>query len=835
MTRRFLSAIAAVLLFAASCKEPPSQSAAPASLATTVPSAVPEAPITGRLNLSLDSSWRFHLGDITTPPVLEQLATYYNAKAGTAHGAADPNYDDSTWRELDLPHDWAVEGPFDPKANISQGYRPRGIAWYRRHFKLDPSQRGKHLELQFDGIATHATIWVNGVIAARNFCGYTACNIDISPLVKFGNEVNTIAVRVDAEQMEGWWYEGAGIYRATRIVQREPIHISTDGVFANPIKNKDGTWSIPAEVTLENSGPKPEPASIQLTVADSAGNIVAATVSNTEIKSLRSATVPLPLTVTGPQLWSLESPSLYTVTTTIRNGAGQVTDTAIQTCGFRTIRFDPNLGFFLNDKPVKLQGTCNHQDHAGLGTAIPQSIHAFRVRKLKEMGSNAFRCSHNPPDSILLDEFDRQGMLVMDENRNFNPTQEYQRQLEWLVRRDRNHPSVILWSVFNEEPMQGTEQGYEMARRMSAIVKALDPTRPVTAAMNDGQFNPLGVADAVDVVGFNYHINDYDRYHKLHPDRPLTSAEDTSAFATRGVFTTDRSQNTVDDYDSEAAGHGATHRAAWKAIADRPYLAGGFCWTGFDYRGEPSPYTWPSAGSFFGAMDLCGFPKTAFYMHQAMWIRDRPIVELTPHWTWPGREGQPIKVLAITNATSAELFLNNKSLGEKPSTPYDPASWSVPYQPGKLELVAKQSGEEIGRKSVETTGPPVQIKLTPDRDFITGDGLDALPITVQVTDAQGRPIPTANDSIAITIRGGKILGTGNGDPNNHDPEQTNNRRLFNGLAQIIVRATPGEHILQVFAESPGLKSGPATEIPIRTAKSRPSIASAERSPRARRH
>lgn len=776
-----------------------------------------------RERLSLDRGWRFHLGDVPFPVIQGHGDTYHNAKAGKAWGVAAPEFDDADWRQLDLPHDWAIEGPFDQNANLSQGYRPRGFGWYRRQFKLDPSDRGRHLELQFDGVATHCTVWFNGTVVHRNWCGYTSFYIDITPFAQFGDHANTIVVRVDANAMEGWWYEGAGIYRHTWLVKRNPVHIVTDGVFANPVRKADGRWSLPVEATLANSGRDPASVEIAVTLTDPDGKAVAQGGAQTTVKPLGESVAKLSLPVESPRLWSVDEPTLYRVRTVVKRD-GAPLDEVTTTCGFRTLRFDADQGFFLNDKPLKLQGVCNHQDHAGVGVAMPDSLWEFRLRRMKEMGANAHRCSHNPPAAEFLDACDRLGVLVMDENRNFNCTPEYLRQLEWMLRRDRNHPSVILWSVFNEEPMQGTENGYEMVRRMAAVVKQFDTTRPVTAAMNGGFFSPLNVAHAVDVVGFNYQIRDYDRFHAANPKLPLTSSEDTSAFQTRGEYRTDQERHIMDCYDEQAAPWGATHRKAWRAIAERPFLAGGFIWTGFDYHGEPTPFAWPSASSVFGCVDLCGFPKQAFYLHQAQWIKNRPVLQLVPHWNWPGGEGQPIKVMALSNADTVALSLNGKLIGEKPVDKFEMVAWDVPYAAGKLNAVAKKNGEVVARTAVETTGAPVALQLLPDRPALAGDGEDAQPVTVRVRDAQGRAVPTANLPVEFELSGpGAIIGVGNGDPVSHEPDKAKRRSLFNGLAQVIVQTHHGARgPLVLRAKAEGLKPAEIT-INVNTTDSRPFV------------
>jgi len=779
-----------------------------------------------RERLSLDQGWLFHLGDVPMPVVKGHGMSYHNGKANGAGGAAAAEFDDSSWRRLDLPHDWAVEGAFDPNENASQGYRARGMGWYRRYLQLPESDRGRHIELQFDAIATHATVWVNGVVVDRNWSGYNGINIDITPYVRYGADVNTVAVRVDADAMEGWWYEGAGIYRHTWLVKRDALHIATDGIHADPVK-KNGRWALPVEVMLESSAKAARDAVIDVTLIDPSGHEVAKGSARSRVGALDSVVARLSLEVREPTLWTLEQPSLYRVRAVLREGTKELDRTEVQT-GFRTIRFDADRGSFLNDAPVKLQGVCIHQDHAGVGVAVPESIWEFRLRRLKEMGVNAIRFSHNAPAAEVLDMADRMGLLVMDENRHFNPSPDYLQQLTWLVRRDRNHPSVILWSILNEEPLASTEAGYEMARRMVAAIKKLDASRPVTAAMLGGLFTDLNAADAVDVVGLNYQLGDYDRYHRQHPKRPMTSTEDTSAYMSRGEFTSDRAAHVIGSYDDEPSSWGNTHRQAWRAIAERPFIAGGFVWTGIDYRGEPTPYEWPSTSSFFGAMDLAGFAKTAFWIHQAQWVKDRPVVKLVPHWNWPGREGQPIHVMVASNAPRVRLLLNGALVGEQDVDPFEMAHFQVPYAPGRIEAVALRGGAEIARDAVETSGAPARLVLAPDRNALAGDGLDAVPVTVSAVDAQGRPVPTANVHVRFELDGaGAVIGVGNGDPNSHEADKASERSLYNGLAQVIVQSRrAGSGALKLRAAAQGLQ-GAEVVLAVQPAADLPSVPVAE--------
>ena len=755
----------------------------------------------------MERGWLFHEGDIVPDKPQGHNATYLSVKAGNAQGAAALDYDDGDWAGVNLPHDWASFQPFVETANVSQGYRPRGIGWYRRRFRLDPADRGKKLELHFDGVATHAQIWVNGNLAARSWSGYSAIVVDLTPFAMFGDDANVIAIRVDAEAMEGWWYEGAGIYRHVWLVRRAPVSIATDGVHCDPRHGPDGRWRVPVTVLLDNIGRAATAVTVEASLVAPDGRTLATGRGQGSAPSLDTGEVSLDLPVADPALWSVERPVLHRVDVRLlRDGA--VADSRSVAVGFRTVRFDPDKGLLLNARPVKLKGVCLHQDHAGVGVAIPDSVHEWRFERLKAMGCNAIRCSHNAPAPEFLHLADRMGFLVMNENRVFNPSPDYMAQLEWLVRRDRNHPSVILWSVFNEEPMQGTPAGVEMVRRMAAAVKRLDDSRPVTAAMNGSFYDPVNVSQVVDVMGFNYYQDDYDRFHAANPRLPVTSSEDTSAYQTRGGFRTDPAAHVFTSYDEEAADWGGTHRATWKRIADRPFVAGGFVWTGFDYHGEPTPHAWPTVSSFFGIMDLCGFPKTAFDIHRAHWVNDRPVVSLAPHWTWPGREGQPVKLFVATNAERAVLRLNGRVVGQGPVDRIAGAEWTVPFQPGRIEVEALAGNRIVARAAHETAGAPVALRLTPARTRVRGDGEDAQTVTIDAVDARGRHVPTANFPTRFVVEGGTIIGVGNGDPNSHEPEKGGQRSLFNGLAQMIVQAAPGAGPVRLRAEADGLR--PAT-------------------------
>ena len=764
-----------------------------------------------REDLPLDTGWRFHEGDLALPPLITHDDTYNAAKAGAARGAASPKFDDSTWATVDLPHDFASFQPIEQDANVDQGYRKRGIAWYRNTLVVPESDRGRHIELQIEGAATYSTVWVNGTLVNRNWSGYTSAYIDITPYVTYDDALNHIAIRVDATAMEGWWYEGAGLYRDVRVVKRSPVHIVTDGVFAHPQKDADG-WHIPVEVSLNNSGKTSSDVTITSELWDDQVGLLAREQTQAHVEPLGDATAHLKIIYNTPRLWSPIDPQLYKVVTRVEQ-AGTLLDQVETKCGFRTQRFDAKQGFFLNDKALKIKGVCLHQDHAGVGTAIPPGVMDYRLRRLKTLGCNAIRFSHNAQSRVLMDLCDRHGFLVMAENRNFNPSDDYMAQLRWLVRRDRNHPSIYLWSVFNEEPMQATEQGYEMVRRMSAAVKSLDTSRPVTAAMNGGLSEALSVANAVDVVGVNYQQDKYDLFHTAHPDIPMFSSEDTSAFMTRGEFVSDQTKHVMAGYDDEAAPWGETHRAAWKAVVERPFVAGQFVWTGFDYHGEPTPFTWPSNSSLFGILDLCGFDKAAALIHRAQWIDDQPVVGLAPHWNW--KAGETVRVMACVNTEEVELFVNGKSAGRQKGDRLEMNYWKVPFASGRIEARGYKAGKQVASAVVETVGPAVALRLTPDRATMNGIG-DAQPVKVEAVDAKGRTHPFAAQKVTFEVAGGAIIGLGNGNPNCLEAEKGTQRSLFNGLAQAIVQPVHGAGTVTLRVSADSLKPA-SVDIPVRMA------------------
>jgi beta-galactosidase len=481
-----------------------------------------------------------------------------------------------------------------------------------------------------------------------------------------------------------------------------------------------------------------------------------------------------------------------------------VADECATPFGIRTIRFDPEQGFFLNGRPLKLKGTCNHQDHAGVGVAVPDAVQEFRVRRLKAMGCNAWRTAHNPPTPELLDACDRLGMLVMAENRHLDSSREGLADLESLIRRDRNHPSVIIWSTANEEPLQGSDVGARIAVALNRLAHRLDPTRPTIAAMNGGWGGAFSRAH--DLQGCNYSLAGYDDYHAAHPDHPMLGSETTSALSTRGIYAVDAERGYLSAYDVHCPEWGSHAETAWRAIADRPFMAGAFVWTGFDYRGEPQPYEWPCINSAFGILDTCGFPKDSFFYYQSWWS-DRTVLHLFPHWTWPERVGETVAVWCYSNCEAVELFLNGESLGRLEMPRHGHLEWSVPYAPGTLTARGFSGGAEVATTAVETSGPAMGIRLTPDRLAMNADGEDACVVAVSVHDDQGRVVPIADSLIRFAVsENATILGVGNGDPSSHEPDKANRRRAFNGWCQVIVRSKRGAAgEVELTAASTGLR------------------------------
>jgi len=768
------------------------------------------------------------------------MAELSETNLGSGISFVQPSFNDADWRPLDIPHDWDVELPFNPGADRSHGFKPIGkeypansIGWYRRRFDLPAGDRGKTLWLEFDGVYRNSLVWLNGHCLGRHLDGYTGFRYDIGRYANYGG-TNVLVVRVDATRFQGWFYEGAGIYRHVWLEKAAPVHIEPDGIFV---------WS-----TFSNNVPAgPATVHIRTTIANTTKsispieiiwNLVAPGGRTNEVRLGHDASA-LPgktsfefsaeAKVDAPALWSPETPDLYRLITIVEND-GKMIDRQETEFGIRTVAFDPDKGFLLNGNPYVIQGTCNHQDHAGVGSAIPDALQYFRIKKLKEMGSNAYRTSHNPPTPELLEACDRLGMLVMDETRRMDTNDYTLNELKDLVLRDRNHPGIFIWSLGNEEfYLQGTKPSpgfstdivrdlaVQVVTPMQDLVHELDPSRLCTVAMNGGW--GYGFSGVVDVQGFNYRTADIDGFHAKFPTQPTIGTEVASTRVTRGIYIDDKDRGYVASYGT----NGVSKAWDWWAyFAAHPFTSGGFVWTGFDYRGEPTPYKWPCINSHFGILDTCGFPKDLFYYYQSWW-QDKPVLHILPHWNWPGHEGTNIPVRVFSNCKEVELFLNGKSLGKQTMRTNWFLDWNVSYKRGTLRAKGYDNGKVIMDTTVPTTGVPDEVELTPDRGVLNADGEDVCVVKVAVIDSHGLVVPTATNLVHFELTGpAKIIGVGNGDPSSHEPDKAEQRQVFCGYAEVILQTTRKAGSIRLTATADGLTKG-VVKIASQPAPLRPAI------------
>lgn len=769
-----------------------------------------------RERLLFDFGWRFHFGHTDDPAQDFGFGRRSEfAKSGELFGPSREDFDDSAWQGIDLPNDWAVALPFvdDRDANqtgakpLGRAYPATSIGWYRRVFEIPQRDLGCRLSLEFDGVFRDAIVALNGHYLTRNLSGYAPFRCDITDFANYGGK-NVLVVRADATEHEGWFYEGAGIYRHVWLVKTNPLHVAHWGTFVTS-ELHDAAVTVSIATTIQNESDTEKTCCVISEITD--GGKMKAASDRSDMATIAAwgkYEFKQQITVRDPALWSLEDPHLYRVRSTVQSN-GATADEYETPFGIRDIHFDPGKGFFLNGKPVKIRGTCNHQDHAGIGSALPDRIQYFRIAKLKEMGANAYRTSHNPPTAELLDACDQLGMLVMGETRMMSSNPEGLSQLDRMIRRDRNHPSVILWSLGNEEPEQGAGRGERIAQSMKRLARRLDPTRPVTAAMN-GDWGK-GISNVVDVQGFNYfHLGSVDKFRAGFPSKPCVGSEEASTVSTRGIYENDKARGYVSAYDVNKPYWGSLAEDWVKYYASRPFVSGAFVWTGFDYRGEPTPYGWPCISSHFGILDTCGFPKDLFYYYQSWWTA-RPVLHVFPHWNWAGKEGQKLRVWVYSNCDEVELLLNNRSLGKQPMAKFSHLEWKVSYAPGALVARGFNGGKLVVEAKQETTGAAAGIRLIPDRLSINADGEDVCLVEVAIVDSKGRVVPIADNKLNFEVSGpGKIIGVGNGDPSCHEPDEAGARSAFNGLAQVIVQARKQAGTIVLLAISPGLAQATVT-------------------------
>ena len=769
-----------------------------------------------REQLLLDFGWKFTFGHGTDPA--RDLGFGFGQGDFSKTGGFDfakPRFDDSKWRALNLPHDWAVELPFvhddskigDDVPVQSHGYKPLGrrypetsIGWYRREFDIPAGDLGRRIAVEFDGAFRSVLVFVNGCFIGRNDNGYAPFHFDLSDFLAYGAK-NCIVVRVDASFGDGWFYEGAGIYRHVWLTKTDALHLEKwDSTVRTAVSGDSATLSLGTVVV--NQGKQAENAKVTWKIIDGSGTTVATAEAPEQSIALDGyASFTATAQLGNPALWSVDAPHLYSAFVSVESG-GKLRDAERVSFGVRTAAFDANKGFLLNGKPIKIQGTCNHQDHAGVGAAVPDALQWFRLGVLREMGCNAVRTSHNMPTPEWVYACDRMGMMMMCETRQMSSSSEGLAQLETMVKRYRNSPSIILWSIGNEEDeLQGqmAEQGVKVGATMVRRCHELDPTRVVSAAVNAD--NEKGISDSLDIIGFNYNLRYPDGFHKRHPDKAVYGSETSSAISTRGMYTTDPLRNLVTNFNG-VVDWGETAEEWWTFYGSREWLAGGFAWTGFDYRGEPTPYGWPSINSQFGIVDTCGFPKDTFYYYKAWWGKE-PSLHLFPHWNFEGREGDEIPVWGYSNLDEVELFVNGKSFGSQKVPHLGHVEWKVKYEPGSIEARGSKGGQVVLTEKRETTGPAAAIRMTADRATINADGEDCAVLKVEGIDKEGRVVPTADNLIGFKISGeGALIGVGNGDPNCLESDKEPKRSLFNGLAQVIVQSTkrPGEIRIEAVKE-----------------------------------
>jgi beta-galactosidase len=779
----------------------------------------------GRSIVSFGKDWKFQLGDV--------------------RGAEAVGFADATWRKLNVPHDWSIEGEFSEKnpATPGGGALPGGIGWYRKSFKVSEEDLKGSVFIDFDGVYQNSEVWINGHSLGKRFYGYSSFRYELTPYLIAGDKDNVIAVRVDnSTQPNSRWYSGSGIYRNVWLVTTGKTHVEHWGTFVTTPEITDAKAKVKVISQIKNNLKSGQKLLVKTAIIDPSGNEIAQGKMDTNGVKDTVFSSTFDFEVKNPVLWSLDAPKMYSVVSQIFVD-GDLVDNYTTPFGIRSFKFDVDKGFFLNGKNIKINGVCDHHDLGCLGSAINKRAIERQMEILKGMGCNAIRTSHNPPAPELLDLADNMGFLILDEafdmwkraKNKFDYStvwdQMHKKDLQDLILRDRNHPSVIMWSIGNEIPEQGDSTGTVIAKELAGYVRELDTTRPVTSACNNpGPANFIIRSGALDLVGVNYHQKDFENFPKNFPGQKFIGTETVSALMTRGVydmpsdsirrwptrwdipFTTGNKDFTCSSYDNVSAPWGSTHEETWKIIKKYNFLSGQFIWTGFDYLGEPTPYSWPARSSYFGIIDLAGFPKDVYYMYQSEWTK-KDVLHIFPHWNW--KEGQTIDIWAYSNADEVELFLNNKSLGVKKKQGDDlHLMWKVPFAPGTLKAVSRTAGKEVLVKEVKTADVPAKLVVTADRSAIKADGNDLSYLTVDVVDANGTIVPGADNLVKFKIEGsGTIIGVDNGDPVSHDSFKVPQRKAFHGKCLVVVQSGEKAGIIKLTANAEGL---PVVTVEIKT-------------------
>ena len=739
-----------------------------------------------REQLSMDFGWRFHFGEIEQPEITEFNYYYNHTKAESARGPAAPSYYDMDWEWVDLPHDYGLYELPDQTYTSAFGFYRRKNAWYRKLFSLSREDMGKRLVIQFDGVATWCTVWVNGHLLKRNFCGYTSFLVDITDVAEYGDMLNLIAVHVDTSQFEGWWYEGAGIYRHVSLIKTAQTAVEPWGVFVRPLLGENG-WTVKTETRIHNGKEHGTELAVRSTV-EKEGEKKGTQENILMIESRSSDVLNQEIAVERPLLWDVEHPHLYQLKTEILEN-GKTVDCCITEFGFRSIEFHPQKGFLLNGRAVKLKGVCAHEDQANLGVALPDGIREERMKRLKELGCNAYRCSHNPPAPETLSLCDRLGLLVIDENRWFDSSEEGIRQLESMIRRDRNHPSIILWSMANEEPLQGCEKGRRIMNTLRAAARKLDESRPVMMAMHNG-LQSSGAAASSDVIGINYNEDLYDEVHARFPNTALVASEIGGKLSETGIM-------------GDASGED------WEAVNTRPYMAGMFKWAAYGYRGEAR--AWPRVFSRSGIIEANGDWKENSWFYRSMWRKDRFTKIYPEHWNLKGKEQEYTEVRVYTSADEVEMWLNGRLIGMRKVNPYRRTIFFVPYEPGELRAIAKKDGKIHSEDAIFTTQAAYRLRLKANKDEIKANRRDVVTVTATAEDEKGRQVLWEERQIRFLVDGDvTVLAVQNSDPYEHRAPKDLSRKLYHGSCQLVIRANgvPGNCLISAVSE--GLESASLT-------------------------
>lgn len=781
---------------------------------TFFPDSLPSTGSDVRTRENFNRGWKFLPGD---PP-----------------GASAVLFDDSGWRPLNLPHDWSIEGDFNVQNPSSPGggALPGGIGWYRNTFHIPSSDRGKNIYAEFDGVYRMGEVWINGHYLGKRPYGYSSFRYELTQYLNYGNEANVISVRVDnSQQPNSRWYSGSGIYRNVWLVKTGSIAVDHWGTYVTTPTVTENDAEVNIRTRIRNTTGTSVKISVKSSIYDHTNKLISEKTSPGMLVSTSGSEIKQTITVPAPELWSVDNPVMYRVVTTLLSKE-QVLDEYITPFGIRSFEFSSTRGFLLNGKPLKINGVCNHHDLGCLGAAINTRGLERQLELLKAMGCNGIRTSHNPPAPELLDLCDRMGFIVMDEafdmwkisKTPFDYSADFdvwhRRDLEDLVLRDRNHPSVFIWSIGNEIMEQWDTSGTRIARELASIVRKLDDTRPITAACNDPKpENYLIRSKALDLIGYNYHEENFAQFPELFPGQKFLATETTSALATRGSydmpsdsirrwplkwdvpFYEGNADMSCSAYDNCSAPWGSTHEETWKIVKKYDFMSGMFIWTGFDYIGEPTPYPWPARSSYFGILDLCGFPKDAYYLYKSEWTSE-PVLHLFPHWNWA--PGQMIDVWAYSNCDEVELWLNGTSLGTQRKTgDMLHFSWRVPFEAGTLRATGKQNGKVILTREIQTAGEPYRIVLSPDRNAIRADGDDLSYVTVTVVDKNNVVVPYADNRIYFTVEGnGELEATDNGNQVSMESFKSHERRAFHGMCLAVVRSglQPGNLVLKASAD-----------------------------------